>query len=135
MEFGSIKLKITLLVITTDKTKNTSDLSAYKFLLNENNEPISHIAYSLVSTGHDVILKDLFKTYINYEYNYAYKTLISVRSQDDLIEICYMANMPFIKGFNKKGNLLTLEDFNNDTIELEEYYGELFAANGNKSFR
>lgn len=135
MESNSIKLKLTLLVVSYDKSKDLRDLTSYKFLLNEKSEPISVTTNTLSDGSHDSLLQKLFEQYIHYDYDYVYKLLVAARSKDNLIELCYLASMPYILGFNKSGKLFTLEDFSNEIIKLENFYEKLYEQNGARSFR
>jgi hypothetical protein len=136
MEHGTIKLKVTYLVVALDKYKKNIDRSYFKLLLSEKDEVLSRTVFSL--NGPDVekdILKDIHSKYLNYDFDYVYKNLCGFRTFEGMCEACYITTVNYIPDFYKSGNLYTLDEIQERNILIEEYYGELFTRHGSRTFR
>jgi hypothetical protein len=136
MGSDSLKLKVSYLVVALDKRKAAIDRSYLKLLFDENDEVISRTVSSL--PGKDAekqILKELHSQYINYDFDYVYKTLCGFRTFQDLCEVCYITNVNYMPDFYKAGNLYTLDEIQERNILIEEYYGELVTKFRTHTFR
>lgn len=135
MEPSTLKLKVTYLVVALDKTKQNIDRNYLKLLLDNNNEVPSKTVCSVSTDDNVKILKELHNEFLNYDYGYVYKTLAGFRIIDNTCEVCYIATMNYIPDFYKSGNVYTLNEIQDRNILIEEYYGEIFAKFGSRSFR
>lgn len=136
MGSDSIKLKVTYLVVALDKRKAAIDRSYLKILLTETNEVLSRTVLTI--PGKDAekqILKELHSQYINYDFDYVYKTLCGFRTSENLCEVCYITNVNYMPDFYKAGNLYTLDEIQERNILIEEYYGELVTKFRTHTFR
>lgn len=137
MEPNKLTLKLSYIVLSTDKSRSDIDRSYLKILLDENNQIISKTFDSLlIYEEHLLELEKLHTKYVNYDYNYVLKTLCGFRSLgNNVCEVCYITNVNHMPDFYKAGNLYTLEEIQDRNILLEEYHGEFFGKFGTKSFR
>jgi len=116
---------VSLIPIFYDKNVNQASPEHVKILLDNNK-----IITKKVTFLHKDIkncLEELFSEYIKVHYEWPSKELLGCRKKDNIIEILYTTNMPFINGSHKNGMLINISEFAN-TIE-DKYYVESISGN------
>jgi len=122
--------KISLIPILTDKKHHQLSPDYRKILVDNDKKIISK--YLSTEKTIEVLLRDLYKEYLRYDYDWSFKTISSARKVNTEIEICYIAHMPFIDGFNKSGTIINI----NDLHALEDkYYGQIATFTTPEFFR
>lgn len=127
---GSDKLnvKISYLIVAFDRNNITK--SNVKLLLRDD----FSIPYVIIDNlgGKDPLdfLKVLHEEYVEYDFDFPYKTLCGVRFVENTCEITYLITLNYVPSMNKKGRLFSFAEIQEREIEIEDYYGEYFAQSG-----
>jgi hypothetical protein len=116
---GKIKVRLTLLVSLTDRTKSPEDPRYFKILL-DNEKPLS---MDLETINDDEDLKILTEKYLKYDFGFIEKILAGTRCVgENILELVYVTKLSYLPGLNKSGTIYTLKELQDRNIIIDEYY-------------
>lgn len=125
-----IKLKLSIIFKIRDQRYSIADPSFFSILLDDELK-VPSITISNIENDKDFYLKKLYEDFVKFSFDFPQKTLADCRFIDyNICELTYICNLLYMKGFNKKGKVLSLKELQERNIDLEEYYGTTFSKFG-----
>lgn len=123
METKKIKYEVNIILITifADNRFKQTDPNYYKVLLDDSDEIITRklgISHSIPDC-----LNEMIKEYLKIDYEWPFKSLSHCRKYGDQLDIVFTTTIPYIKGCNKKGNIVNINKFLE--LNVEPYYAEI----------
>ena len=106
-----MKIKLSILPVSFDNSKNVMDATRNSLLLDEDKNVISRYFYS-----EDVpdVLDKLSSEYIKYDTEWLdYQLADFHRVSEDEFEVVYYCHFPYVVGFSVKGKMLNLNNTDN----------------------
>lgn len=124
MESDKLSVKITYLITAIDGRMGVSNPSHLKILLTDDLD-FPSITLDNLNGGLESYLQQIHNTYLKYDFNYPYKSLVGARSIDGVCELVYITVSSYMPSFNLSGRLFSLQEILDRNIEIEDYYGQL----------
>jgi len=118
-----MKIKLSILPVTFENTKNILDADRNSLLLTQEKGVICRYFYS-----EDVkeCLDKLSSEFIKYSTDWLdYKLVDFFRVSNDEFEVVYYCHFPYVAGFSLKGKMLNLNDTDNLNRIGERYVGAI----------
>lgn len=130
MEKIKYYIKISFIPILVDKKQSQMSEGYHKILVDDNGDIICKTMNA--ERNIEDILRELFKKYLKYDYDWSFKTIASCRKVNNIIEISYVSYMPYIEDCNKCGKFINPIEIH--SLE-DQYYGKVISCTSPESFR
>jgi hypothetical protein len=123
-------VKVSLIPVLVDKKQPQLSNEYHKIIINDDNTIISK--YIELEKNVEDVLRELYKEYLRYDYDWSYKSIASCRKVNNVIEIIYLTHMPYIKDCNKNGKVVNMQELN---LLEDKHYAKVAIFTSPESFR